>query len=424
MVDPDPPEENVITRKEETVEIRGDTIGNTAYSESFVLNVLLKLNTLEYLDEDNLEQYIDRELCVLWDMTTEGDVSEFLVNQNTLQIFCDVLKANYSARLTEVIIGTMANMCSHKKVVERVISNPPIRKFVCNYISCDDSLVILQVMRFIYANIYNDYIYLNSWLRFMIDHDFPHKINDILTNSLNENLLFQTFETINCMCSAVSDVLDKNLFKQTFVNKDFIVATLVAFEEMARIFDETGKNEKFERCEILFLSIHAVITDFDSPQSSIYRDHLPSVLKVVNAIVTKYIQANNEAIVDVIESITISLHIFYDANLQESQDLTLNMLQLWKKVHFCHSNKSNNSELNDSYNLDKDLEDMLPQYFVRVFDPVVTPNQQLLLTLGNLNGEQIAFMSQKIMEMINFSESIPLYYMKVAVMLDNIVNNL
>lgn len=423
MVDPDPPEENVITKKEETVEIRGDTIGNTAYSESFVLNVLLKLNTIEYLDEDNLEQYIEKELCVLWDMTTEGDVSEFLVCQNVMQIFCDVLKVNYSARLTEVIIGTMANMCSHKTTVEKVISSPPIRKFVCNYISCDDSLVILQVMRFIYANIYDHYTYLNSWLQFLIDNDVPHKIKNILTNSLNENLLFQTFETINCMCSAVANVSDKNLFKQTFVNKDFIVATLVAFEEMSRIFDESG-NENLERSEILFLSVHAVITGFDSRQSSIYRDHLPNVLKIANTILAKYMQTNNEAIVDVIESITISLPTFYDANLQESQYLTLNMLKLWKKVHFCHSNKLDNAELNDSYNLDKDLEDLLPQYFVRVLDPLVTSTEQLHLILGNLDRDQIAFMSHKIKEMINFRESIPIYYNKIVVMLDNIIDNL
>lgn len=423
MVDPDPPEENVVTEKEETVEIRGDTIGNTAYSESFVLNLLLKLNTLEYLDEDSLLEYVDKELCILWDMTTEGDVTEFLVNQNVMQIFCDVLKVNYSARLTEVVIGTMTNMCIHKIAVEKVIRSPPIRKFVCNYISCDDSLVILQVMKFIYANIYNGDIYMTSWLQFMIENDFAHKINNILTNSLNENLLFQTFETVNCMCSAVTNVSDKNLFKRTFVNKDFIVATLVAFEEMTRIFNESG-NERLERCEILFLSIHAVITGFVTQQSSVYQDHLPNVLKVVNTIVTKYMQTNNEAIVDVIESITISLPIFYDANLQESQDLTLNLLQLWRKVHFCHSNKSNDADFNDSYNLDKDLEDILPQYFVRVFDPLFTTSNQLHLTLGNLDRDQIAFMSHKINEMINFRESIPLYYKKVATLLDNIIDNL
>ncbi|XP_057654900.1 protein saal1 isoform X2 [Diorhabda carinulata] len=54
---------------EETVKkLRGDAIGDTLYSQSFVLKTLLKFSDLQWNDQ------VEEDLCFLWDMTVEKDL--------------------------------------------------------------------------------------------------------------------------------------------------------------------------------------------------------------------------------------------------------------------------------------------------------------------------------------------------------------
>lgn len=54
------------------VKLRGDAIGETMYSQSFVAKTLLKLSDVEWNEE------FEEDLCSLWDMTVERDVCEYL----------------------------------------------------------------------------------------------------------------------------------------------------------------------------------------------------------------------------------------------------------------------------------------------------------------------------------------------------------
>lgn len=91
--------------------IKGDAIGNTMYSERFVLKTLLSLQNIEW--DENYEN----TLCTLWDMTIDKDVAIYLANHSFFDILIPTIENNLNenARLVEILVGITSNICSQVK---------------------------------------------------------------------------------------------------------------------------------------------------------------------------------------------------------------------------------------------------------------------------------------------------------------------
>ncbi|CAG9856415.1 unnamed protein product [Phyllotreta striolata] len=85
---------------EETIQkLRGDTIGDTLYSQSFVLKTLL-----QFSDGKWSEQF-EEDLCFMWDMTLEKDVCKFLLDMSYPSLACNVvLHRRDDNRFVEIVI--------------------------------------------------------------------------------------------------------------------------------------------------------------------------------------------------------------------------------------------------------------------------------------------------------------------------------
>lgn len=151
----------------ECVVLRGDAIGNTAYTHRWVLNTLLKITqalphylTTEKTIEDTvrncpetiidegiknsenellksvdegkddsileLAEDVENAACQLWDMTAEPDVVHYLLSLSVIdimQLAKDIITQSRAPRLTEVVVGVVANICCQAVGCEKVIGH-------------------------------------------------------------------------------------------------------------------------------------------------------------------------------------------------------------------------------------------------------------------------------------------------------------
>lgn len=91
------------------VQLRGDCIGSTTYSERHVLKTLIKwMKQVELMQQQQeadsevkleLESEFDHELSLFWDMTSEADVARYVVEKDVLQLISESLNINQCDRL-------------------------------------------------------------------------------------------------------------------------------------------------------------------------------------------------------------------------------------------------------------------------------------------------------------------------------------
>lgn len=82
--------------------MKGDAIGNTLYSEKFVLKTLLELKN--FTDKE-LNSEFEMDLARIWDMTIEKDVVKLLLHHNCLDLFTSIIEISEDARLIEILLG-------------------------------------------------------------------------------------------------------------------------------------------------------------------------------------------------------------------------------------------------------------------------------------------------------------------------------
>ncbi|XP_063879683.1 uncharacterized protein LOC135110928 isoform X2 [Scylla paramamosain] len=143
--------------------LRGDAIGSTTYTHRWVLHTLLTITEAlpQYLttgdrcvkidhkmtggDEEadtehtekqhsslstsnviELEEDVENAACQLWDMTAEPDVVSHLLNLDVvdiLQLAKEIITLSRAPRLTEVVVGVVANLCCQAEGCEKVIAS-------------------------------------------------------------------------------------------------------------------------------------------------------------------------------------------------------------------------------------------------------------------------------------------------------------
>jgi len=126
--------------------LKGDTIGDTLYSESFVIKTLMRLSDLDWSDE------VEQDFCFLWDMTVEKEVCKYLFDVNFPSLACSAVERYEEGRFIEIMIGILANILVAD--CDKTITNDEI-KCIFNQLHTDDSAILIQIMRFIEAIAYN-----------------------------------------------------------------------------------------------------------------------------------------------------------------------------------------------------------------------------------------------------------------------------
>lgn len=236
---------NISDLDEETnKKLKGDTIGDTLYSQSFVLKTLLKFSDFEWNDQ------FEEDLCFLWDMTLEKDVCTYLFNVSYPSLACVVLEKTEEPRCTEILIGILANiLCAESQ--NGKISDQELNT-VLKELDSADPLILLQVMRFLSALAHS-----SSEVSF-IDEEEVAKIRFIMNNSVNKDLLGKSLET-------VAKLTADNKLNYKLVNVELYKATLTAYHSVLNCMDEYSLDcrEKVTTCRYMLEIICNICTYVD-----------------------------------------------------------------------------------------------------------------------------------------------------------------
>lgn len=291
--------------KEDLEKIKGDAIGNTLYSERFVLSTLLKLTKLEKdLSED---EAFEKDLCSLWNMTIEADVVKLLLNHNVPEVFADIIEKTEDKRLTEILVGIIANMCSVQQTRKDLCANSQVMSVLLNLISCTDSLTLIQLMRFFYAVVSSE---MNSgdevlWFQHFKECDsFIENFAFILNNSANLTLLVNALSTLEALCVTFAlieiqpdakDLCFSDVFVQPCLVEGIIEAfkTLLPASKLEQNSNEEGtaspsKNTK--KIMTLFLDINVILSPYEQISQKCYEPYLDDLFHCISQILSPLCQ--------------------------------------------------------------------------------------------------------------------------------------
>lgn len=309
--------------EETACRLRGDAIGHTLYSATFVTKTLLKFKDMDWNEdfEDNL--------CFLWDMTVEKDVCDYLLKLSYPSLVANsVLNANdYHNRFVEIVVGILGNIvCSDRDKSHVEIMNLDDVNIVLSLLGHDDPLILIQVVRFLQGLVYLKY----EEFRF-VKEEFLEKIVFILGNSMNRDLLELTLDFVSKL------TLDQNI-KADLVKGDLLHSSIVAYQTLKKQDDYSYDNRQGKAIGMHLLQI---ITNYclyiDSAaeignrrifnEIIVYKD---TIFKIINATMNYY--TNEESLSPIPDEIdfyfdTLNI-ILKTIGVDCLKDLLLNLMKI------------------------------------------------------------------------------------------------
>lgn len=328
----------------EREKMKGDAIGDTLYSERFVLKTLMELKEQ---NGKKIDESFENDLCLLWDMTVEKAVVKLLLEYSVLELFTNIIETTQDERLIEILLGICGNMCCLKDTREYLCGSASMA-VVLSQLSSTDPLILHQLMRLLYSAI----LFENSgdesmWFsHFKNCEEFVEKFAFILSNSTSNTLLISSFEALNAICAKfaiieISESPEDSSFSQLFVRKILIDGLIEAFQQFCPIitdtdcsttdFDPTHNTQKFMN---LFLELNLILSQYESMSMEAYSEGLPQFHKCLARILLPLTQkmhllpfaTNHQGVIENINDIFQALGDPFDGSCFS------HMVNIWKLI--------------------------------------------------------------------------------------------
>uniref|UniRef100_A0A182RSQ6 Protein SAAL1 n=1 Tax=Anopheles funestus TaxID=62324 RepID=A0A182RSQ6_ANOFN len=298
-----PDEEDEAKLQEKLQTLKGDRIGETMYSERFVLSTILKLSKQgnRLLEEDD---EFEHDLCNLWDMTIEPDVVRFLLEQDVIELFLALAANSEDYRLIEILFGIIGNMCCVDEMHNLFYQQSNLLVALCDFLSITDAPVLVQLMRTLTTLFDRSDDERYHWFGVMKKVDnLTEKLALILATSTNRALLEHTAETVNAMINrfteAEVDYAQLNEFYRLFAKSCLLEGLFEAFKQLYPFpardagsdgFDEETLTQKDIKTMRRFLEIHE---HFIVNANELYEAYVSEVDQCVHRVLASFV---NESI--------------------------------------------------------------------------------------------------------------------------------
>lgn len=273
--------------KDEDV-VNGDVIGDTVYSERFVLKLLLKFANLDTLKDEVQEKTFEEDLCTLWDMTAERDVVLFLQKHDFLSLLNFAWSVIESPRIVEILIGIIGNMCCQKEAAQALLKMDTFLTLLLEYTKSEDSLIIVQLLRLVNSSLFlADNSLISIWIELFIKIGYSSALYFILKNSSNKDLIITSLENFNTICSYCNTEQLRTRFFGHFVTSEAIEALSTAFTEITVNQKESCNRDELERIFIISLQITLNLVGFDKSYE-VYQDNKIDALNIISVVFSYY----------------------------------------------------------------------------------------------------------------------------------------
>lgn len=344
--------------------IKGDAIGDTLYSERFVLKTLMQLKEQ---NGKNIEEAFEKDLELLWDMTIEKDVVKMLLDYSVLELFTSIIDITEDERLIEILLGIIGNCCCLIDTREYLCGSPETMAIILSQLSSSDPLILHQLMRLLYSAI----LFENSgdesiWFNhFRNCNDLIEKFAFILSNSTSSTLIVSTFEALNAICAKfaiieISESPKDTSFSQVFVRQILIDGLIEAFRQIIPpvVCTDSQQNmtdliptQNVQKFMNLFLELNLILSQYESVSVAAYRENLDEFKKCLARILLPLTQkehllpltTNHQGVIENINDIFQALGDMFDGKCFAE------MVVIWKLIEDEKKSKEkkNSSEWDD-----------------------------------------------------------------------------
>lgn len=138
-----------------------DTIGDTTYSKHWLFATLTKLIQAVTTEEprlgrearetppesDNVDDDLEDDVCRLWDMSTDKDVADFLLEFHSPELLLGVIRASSSPRITEMCVGILGNMACFPEPCNALSQNGDLMQVLLLLLGDPDPPTLLETSR-------------------------------------------------------------------------------------------------------------------------------------------------------------------------------------------------------------------------------------------------------------------------------------
>lgn len=350
--------------------VSGDVIGDTAYSERFVLKILLKLANLDTLKDEIKEKSFEDDLCTLWDMTAERDVVLFLQKHEILNLFYFALPVIETPRIIEIIVGIIGNLSCHKDVVATLMKMDNFLNLLLGYMKADDSLVLIQVLRLINSNLFLAHDKdVAIWMNLFPKIDYASTLYFILKNSSNKELLVTALENFNTLCSYCNTEKTRTVFFTHFLKKEAMESLAAGFTEIIVNKQDSCEQDELERVLVITFQIILNLVGFDKSQE-IYSETNDCVTTMISQALCYYEKKlinQKEIDSDVIDILDSSITIVNVLKITCESDKYFKACQkMWRAVSLIMKNNKNGN------NFEEDDREELTEYTKKMVNPLAT----------------------------------------------------
>ena len=249
--------------------VAGDLIGDTIFSQRWVLDLLLKLykheedsiytplaknieneekqQGSEHTSDNNgtsnerfLKDTFENDLCQLWDMTANTEVALFINEHDSRSILLDALRQTQSPRLMEICFGILGNLICVKEIRSSFSQDGEMRSELLSYLTVMDALSLVELTRLLSTCLSCDSSSL-LWVKDCCQGKNIEQLAYLLKNTLNVTLLSHIVKILEIIFDDCEDPLD------SFITDEFIDGIIEAFDSL---------NENGDQVEYLVSLIH------------------------------------------------------------------------------------------------------------------------------------------------------------------------
>lgn len=228
---PSPPPE----LREHSELLDAERIGNTAFSKHWLFTTLMKL--IEEVDRENeegkntdllvdIDEDLQNELCKLWDMSMNSEVSKFLEEFQAVDILTGIIDRSKAPRVTEICVGILGNMACDQTVCKSMSENKKLIEIILLLLESRDPPTLVEATRLIYSSISNTGTR-GTWINaIQRSEEVLGHLLFIFQSSTNCDLLKNTAELVDVLLDLESDLC------VSWATEDFIQALLEATEQI------------------------------------------------------------------------------------------------------------------------------------------------------------------------------------------------
>ncbi|XP_069479891.1 protein SAAL1 isoform X2 [Ambystoma mexicanum] len=267
-----------------------DSIGNTIYSKHWLFNTLTKLievvtcannkhDTQDGTMQTDLDEEMENEICKVWDMSMDEDVTLFLQEFNAPEILLGVIAKSKCQRLTEICVGILGNMVCFPVSSSSISNNEDLGEVLLLLLCDSDPPTLLETCRLLLTCLSQVEV-ANTWVeRIRKRPSVCDNICFIMSSSTNVELLVK-----------VGEVVDKLFDLDEELMLNWIKRCLAPQEQPASVDSEDDQSPAMEFVPCLLEAAKQLRSD--NPEGLDVYMHILQLLTTVDEGVQAIVQSS------------------------------------------------------------------------------------------------------------------------------------